>query len=73
MRVRLSDPRLVEDLLEFLADRLDAVQARVAPDEIEVSPPGSLNARAAALALDRQLEAWEAAHPGVRASRRMRS
>lgn len=72
MRVHVSDPRLVDDLVEFLADRLDAVQDRIAIDELEVSPLGSLNEQAAAMALDLQLRAWEAAHPGARAFRRER-
>ena len=72
MRVQVSDPRLVDDLLEFLSDRLDAVGERVAIDVIEVSPLGSFNEEAASLALDLQLHAWERAHPGVRAIRRER-
>jgi hypothetical protein len=72
MRVHISDPRLIDDLEEFLAVQLDAVHERVAINELEVSPLGSLNEHAAALALDNQLRAWESAHPGVRAERRPR-
>lgn len=70
MRVHISDPRFIDDLEEFLAVQLDAVHARVAINEIEVSPLGSLNEQAAAMALDLHLRAWESTHPGVRAQRR---
>jgi hypothetical protein len=70
VRVHVSDPRLVDDLLGFLDARLDVVRERVQEDEIEVSPLGSLAEGAAALALDLQLMAWEATHPGARAFRR---
>ena len=73
MRVHISDPRLVDDLLGFMQMRLDAVQERVAIDEVEISPLGSYSEDAAALALDLQLRAWEAAHPGARAVRRERA
>jgi hypothetical protein len=69
MRVQVSDPNQIDDLVHFLEVSLDAVHDRIAIDEIEVSPLGSLNEHAAALALDLQLRAWEAAHPGVRAQR----
>jgi hypothetical protein len=72
LRVHVSDPRLVDDLLDFIERRLDSVQERVAIDEVEISPLGSYGEEAAGLALDLQLRAWEAAHPGVRAVRRER-
>jgi hypothetical protein len=70
VRVLISDPQHLDDLAAFLADRLDAVHERVAADELEVSPLGSLNEQAAARALDDQLDEWQAEHPGVRAERR---
>ena len=70
MRVWISDPRLIDDLEEFLAVQLDAVHERVAINELEVSPLGSLSESGAAMALDLQLRAWEEAHPGVRAEHR---
>ena len=73
MRVHISDPRLVDDLLGFIRMRLDTVQEQVAIDEVEISPLGSYSEDAAALALDLQLRAWEAANPGVRAVRRERT
>ena len=73
VRVHVSDPRLVDDLLDFIDRRLDSVQERVAIDEVEISPLGSYGEEAAALALDLQLRAWEVAHPGVRAVRRERA
>jgi hypothetical protein len=73
VRVRVTDPRLVDDLLEFLCERLDAIGERVAIDAIEVSPLGSFNEEAASLALDLQLRAWERMHPGVKAVQRERA
>jgi hypothetical protein len=73
VRVRISDPRFIDDLEEFLAVQLDAVHERVAINEIEVSPLGSLSESGAAMALDLQLRAWEATHPGVSAERRYRA
>jgi hypothetical protein len=70
MRVRVSDPRCLDDLEVFLETTLAAVHERIASDEIEVSPLGSLNEDAAAMALDLQLRAWESANPGLRAERR---
>jgi hypothetical protein len=72
VRVHVTDPRLVEDLMDFLDSHLDVVQERVARDAIEVSLLGSYREEAAGLALDLQLRAWEADHPGVRAVRRER-
>ena len=73
MRVYVSDPRLVDDLIDFIDERLDTVRQRVSINEVEISPLGSYSEDAAALALDLQLRAWEAAHPGVRAVRRERA
>jgi hypothetical protein len=70
LRVHVTDPRLVEDLMDFLDSHLDVVQERVAIDAIEVSPLGSYSEEAAGLALDLQLKTWEALNPGVRAVRR---
>jgi hypothetical protein len=73
VRVYVSDPRLVDDLLDFIDERLDTVRERVSINEVEISPLGSYSENAAALALDLQLRAWEAGHPGVRAVRRERA
>jgi hypothetical protein len=69
MRVKVSDPHHIEDLVRYLEVHLDAVHERLTIDMVEVSPLGSLNEQAAAMALDLQLRAWEAAHPGIRARR----
>jgi hypothetical protein len=69
MRVKVSDPRHLDDLAEFLAARLDAIHERVSLNELEVSPLGSLSEKAAASALDDELRSWEACHPGIRAQR----
>ena len=69
MRIYVSDPGLVDDLLGFLDERLDTVRERLNEHEVEISPLGSFGVEGAQLALDLQLRAWEAAHPGIRARR----
>lgn len=41
-RVRVNDPSLVEDLLDFLSDAPDCFVERVGEDEIEASIVSSL-------------------------------
>jgi hypothetical protein len=62
VRLGVSDPELVPDLVEFLQSRADVLTARVAKDEVEVAllapretPPG--------LTLDLLVRAWEALRP----------
>jgi hypothetical protein len=69
MRIYVSDPELVDDLLGYLDERLDTVRERVGEHEVEVSPLGSFGVEGAQLAIDLHLRAWEAAHPGARARR----
>jgi len=64
MRLRLSDPGLVPELLEFLQTRLSVVAEQVAPDEIEVSLLGSYGADGMRIVLDLLVRAWEAGRPG---------
>lgn len=68
MRVKLSDPALVDDLVDFLSRSGCVAQAE---DEatILVSIPKSLRADAAQLELDLYLRVWEATHPEARATR----
>ena len=65
MRIRVTDPALLPDLLEFLRSRIDAVATPVADDEIEVSLLGSFNRDAMRMELYLRVRAWEA---GRRAS-----
>jgi len=65
MRVRVSDPTLVPELLDYLRWRDDVVAQRVGSDEIEASLVGSYGAEGHRLELDLRLRAWQKAHPGV--------
>jgi hypothetical protein len=67
MRIYVSDPNLVEHLLDFLHIRLDCVRERMNEHEVRISPLGSLGERRAQLAVDLELRAWEATCPGARA------
>ncbi len=60
MRLRLGNPELVPELVEFLESRADMVTARVGEDEIEVSLLGSYGVEQAWLTLDLLVRAWEA-------------
>jgi len=61
MRLRLSNPTLVPELIEFLESRVDVVAERVSENEVKVSLLGSYNREARWLTLDLLLRAWEAA------------
>ncbi len=60
MRLRVSNPALLPDLIEFLRSRLDAVAKQVSDDEVEVSLVGSYNADAMRMELYLRVRAWEA-------------
>ena len=68
MLVKLSDPALVDDLVDFLSRSGCIAQAQ---DEttVLVSIPRSLREDAAQLELDLYLRVWEATHLEARASR----
>jgi hypothetical protein len=71
LRVQLSDPALVDDLVDFL--RASGCVAQPALGAIvSVSIPKSLREDAAELELDLYLRVWEATHPEAEA-RRLRS
>jgi hypothetical protein len=61
MRLRLSDPSLVTDLLEFLRSRPDVIVDVVDDDEVEVSLVGSYALDAMRMELYLRIRAWEAA------------
>jgi hypothetical protein len=61
MRLRLSDPSLVSDLLEFLRSRPDVIVDVVDDDEVEVSLVGSYALDAMRMELYLRIRAWEAA------------
>jgi hypothetical protein len=60
MRLRLSDPSLLPDLLEFLRSRPDVI-VDVVDDEVEVSLVGSYALDAMRMELYLRIRAWEAA------------
>jgi hypothetical protein len=60
MRLRVSNPALLPDLLEFLRSRLDVVAEEVSDDEVEVSLVGSYNSDAMRMELYLRVRAWEA-------------
>jgi hypothetical protein len=60
MRLRLSNPALIPDLVEFLHSRADVVAAEVSDDEVEASLLGSYNSDAMRMELYLRVRAWEA-------------
>jgi hypothetical protein len=68
VKVELSDPNLVEDLLESLRSAQCDVVRRDA-STIEVRSGWPLEDDAARYELDGYLRAWEAMHPNSRATR----
>jgi hypothetical protein len=60
MRLRLSDPSLIPDLLEFLRSRPDVVVDVVGDDEVEVSLVASYALEAMRMELYLRIRAWEA-------------
>lgn len=60
MRMRISDPALLPDLIEFLRTRPDAVVTQVSDDELEVSVVGSLAEGPMRMELYLRVRAWEA-------------
>ena len=59
MRLRVTDPALVPELVEFLQARLDVVAAQVGDDEVEVSLLGSYSNDAMRMELYLRVRAWE--------------
>jgi hypothetical protein len=64
MKIRLSDPALVDDLLTFLRAR-QCVAEQASDDTLDLTLPETARSDAAALELDLYLRAWEATHPGA--------
>jgi hypothetical protein len=60
MRLRVSDPALVPELLEFLQSRLDVVADQVKADEVSLSLLGSYASDAMRMELYLRVRAWEA-------------
>ena len=68
MRIRVSDPELVPDLLAFLRERVHVTASQTGLLEVEVSQLGSANASARRLELDLMLQTWRASHADARAA-----
>jgi hypothetical protein len=66
-RVRVNDPSLVEDLLDFLSRVPDCLAERIGEHEIEASIVSSLRVERLRAQLDDYLRAWEQQNPGARA------
>jgi hypothetical protein len=60
MRLRVSNPALIPELLEFLRSRADVVAEEVSDDQVDVSLVGSYNADAMQMELYLRVRAWEA-------------
>jgi hypothetical protein len=62
MRLRVSDPTLVPELLEFLHSRLDVVAEQVTEDEVRLSLLGSYGSDGMRMELYLRVRTWEAAY-----------
>ena len=60
MRLRVSDPALVPELLEFLQSRLDVVAEQIEANEVSVSLLGSYASDPMRMELYLRVRAWEA-------------
>ena len=58
MRILVSDPAIVADLLDFLESRSDVVAERVDANELEVSMLGSYGQEGQRIALELLVQAW---------------
>jgi len=62
--LKVSDPRLVPDLVEFLTDN-DGYVTRLDSDLLEVGFLGSLNDAAQMIETEHHVRTWMASHPDV--------
>lgn len=62
MRVRITDPAALDDLIDFLDSGIAATIDKVDDNELEVSLLGSYNADALRMQLYLRIRAWEAAY-----------
>ena len=67
MRVRLSDPELLPDLLDYLR-AAECVVEEVGPDELNVIVPRAPSDEQARREVDIYLRAWQAMNPNARAA-----
>jgi hypothetical protein len=64
VRLRLSDPELVESLRSFL-ERRECSVVQTGAATLGVGLPHELHAEQARLELDLYIRVWESLHPGV--------
>ena len=60
MRLRVSDPALVPELIEFLQSRVDVVAQQISEEEVELSLLGSYAEDAMRMEVYLRIRAWEA-------------
>lgn len=65
MRVRISEPELLAELVDFLHERVDIAVEVLGQDEIGAWLLASYSLEAHELAMALHLRAWQTAHPGV--------
>jgi hypothetical protein len=65
MRVRVTDPAALPDLMEFLLSRTDTTVEQIADGMLEVSLLGSHNLDAMRMQLYLRIRAWEAVQRGT--------
>ena len=65
MRVRLSDPDRLRQLVDYLAFDQTVVVTQLSDQEIEVAFIGSLSTTGQAMQTELRLRAWLSAHPDV--------
>ena len=63
LRVKLSDPALLQRFQAFLAFDTNVIVTQIGDDEVEVSFLGSLNTNAQQMQTELRLRSWIAAHP----------
>jgi hypothetical protein len=65
VRVRISEPEFLPDLVEFLQARAELVVEQSREDEIEAALIGSYNEEAQGMVIELLVLAWQGAHPEV--------
>jgi hypothetical protein len=66
MKIHVSNPALVDDLLEFLR-RAECTATADEEGSIDVEVPAAYGEEQARMEIDLYLKAWQAAHPDVEA------
>jgi hypothetical protein len=67
MRVHITDPELLPELIRFVGESTDCIAERAGYSEAEVSILGSRRLDENRRELARRLQAWNRAHPAAQA------